>query len=117
MLTILETDENYLATRVTDKIVKNDYQKLLPIVYEQLQQGRKIRWYFEIEDFEGWEQKGLYEELNFDIKHGQALERLAMVGERKWTQWLWDLMKPFTSAKVKHFAATQKQEARAWLLQ
>ena len=115
MLSILEAEGNYIATRVTGKISKTDYQKILPIINEQLQTNEKIRWYFEMEDFEGWDMKGLYEEVNFDIKHSRDLEKIAMVGEKKWTEWLSDLMKPFTSAEVKHFEPAQKEEAKAWI--
>ena len=115
MLSILDAEGNYIATRVTGKITKADYQKILPIINEQLQTNEKIRWYFEMEDFEGWDMKGLYEEVNFDIKHAKDLEKIAMVGEKKWTEWLSDLMKPFTSAEVKHFDPAQKEEAKAWI--
>ena len=115
MLTILNAEGNYIATKVTGKISKADYQKVLPIINDQLQTNNKIRWYFEMEDFEGWDLKGLYEELNFDIEHARDLEKIAMVGEKKWTEWLSDMMKPFTSAEVKHFESAQKEEALAWI--
>ena len=115
MLSILDAEGNYIATRVTGKITKADYQKIIPIINEQLQTNNKIRWYFEMENFEGWDMKGLYEEVNFDIKHAKDLEKIAMVGEKKWTEWLSDLMKPFTSAEVKHFDPAQKEEAKAWI--
>ena len=115
MLTILETEGNYIATKVSEKITKADYEKILPVINEQIQQYGKVRWYFEMEDFEGWELKGLYQELNFDIKHAQDLEKIAMVGEKKWTEWLSDMMKPFTTAEVRHFKPSQKEEAKKWI--
>jgi len=117
MLSILEAEGNYIATKVTGKISHNDYQKILPVINEQLQQNNKIRWYFEMEDFEGWDLEGLYEELNFDIKYAQDLEKLALVGEKKWTEWLSDMMKPFTSAEVKHFKSSQKEDAKLWVME
>lgn len=115
MLTILEAEGNFLATRISEKLTKADYEKLLPVINEQVQQYGKLRWYFEVGDFKGWELKGLYKELNFDIEHSQELEKLAMVGERKWTEWMSDMMKPFTSAEVRHFESSQKLEAREWI--
>ena len=115
MLTILEAEGNYIATKVSEKITRHDYEKILPVINEQIQQYGKVRWYFEMEDFEGWELKGLYQELNFDIKHAQDLEKIAMVGEKKWTEWLSDMMKPFTTAEVRHFEPSQKEVAREWI--
>ena len=48
MLSILEAEGNYIATRVPGKISKADYQKILPIINEQLQTNEKIRGYFEM---------------------------------------------------------------------
>ena len=115
MLTILEEDENLIATKISEKITAADYEKILPIITEKIQQYGKFRWYFELEDFEGWELKGLYKELNFDIRHSQDLEKIAMVGEVKWTEWLSDMMKPFTSAEMKFFEAAEREIALEWI--
>ena len=49
-----------------------------------MQQHGKICILFEMEDFHGWKTAALWEDLKFDLKHFAAIERLAMVGDRKW---------------------------------
>jgi hypothetical protein len=38
-----------------------------------------------------------------------------MVGEKKWEEWMTDLMKAFTSAAVKFFDTSKKEEAIEWI--
>jgi hypothetical protein len=116
MLKILQQKEgNLIATKATEKLTEVDYNKLLPLLNNKVQQYQKIRWYFEMEDFDGWELKAFWEEIKFDAKHLNDFGKVAMVGDKKWEEWMTDLMKPFTSAKVKFFDTSEKEEAKRWI--
>jgi hypothetical protein len=104
-----------IATRATGKLTEADYNKLLPLLTSMLKQYSKINWYFEMENFDGWELKGLWEEVKFDAKHANDFDKVAMVGEKKWEEWMTDLMKAFTSAEVRFFDSSQKEEAIEWI--
>ncbi|MCM4159288.1 STAS/SEC14 domain-containing protein [Antarcticibacterium flavum] len=116
MLQILEqTEGNLIATRATGNLTEADYDKLLPRLKNIVEKYQKIRWYFEMEGFEGWKPKAFWKDLKFDIHHANDFEKVAMVGDKKWEEWMTDLMKPFTSAEVKYFATTKKIEAVKWI--
>ena len=116
MIQILEQSKNNLiATKATGKLTEDDYNLLLPVLYEKLKQYPKLRWYFEMEDFDGWQLKAFWKDAKFDMKHANDFEKVAMVGEKKWQEWMTDLMKPFTSAELKYFDLSQTQEAMRWI--
>ena len=116
MVKILEqTAGNLIATRATGKLTAADYGKLLPILNNLLAQHKKIRWYFEMENFDGWEPKAFWEDVKFDARHANDFEKVAMVGDKKWEKWMTILMKPFTSAEVKYFDRALKEEAIQWI--
>lgn len=118
MIQILEqTEGNIIATKATAKLTQRDYEKILPVLNDKLNKYPKIRWYFEMEDFEGWELKAFWEDVKFDAKHAADFDKVAMVGEKKWEEWMADLMKPFTAAEVKYFDAVQREEAIKWIEQ
>lgn len=104
-----------MATKATNKLIQTDYDKLLPLLKDKLRQHDKIRWYFEMEDFDGWELKAFWEDVKFDVKHANDFDKVAMVGEKKWEEWMTDLMKPFTSAEVRYFDISQGEEAITWI--
>jgi hypothetical protein len=49
------------------------------------------------------------------IKHFADIERLAMVGEKKWQQGMATFCKPFTKAMIRYFDHAEGAEARKWL--
>lgn len=116
MIQILaETQGNLICTKATEKLTRKDYDKLLPLLINVLKQYEKIRWYFEMEDFKGWELKALWEDVKFDIQHANDFEKIAMVGEKKWQQWMTGMMKLFTKAEVKFFEFTERNIALEWI--
>ncbi len=66
-------------------------------------------------DFDGWNLSGLWHELKFDIKHLNDLVRVAIVGDKKWEAIFANVAKPFTTAEVRFFELTQREEAIAWV--
>jgi hypothetical protein len=42
----------------------------------------------------------LWEDIKFDVKHFNDIERLAITGENKWEKGMAAFCKPFTTAKV-----------------
>lgn len=116
MLQILgQTEGNVIATKAIEKLTKSDYAVLLPVLINRLQTYKKIRWYFEMENFQGWELKAFWEDVKFDAQHANDFEKIAMVGEKKWQEWMTDLMKPFTEAEIKFFEMKERNTALEWI--
>jgi hypothetical protein len=113
----LETQDGHkiLAVRASDKLTKEDYEHFIPEVERLIKQEGKIRLLFEMHDFHGWEAGALWEDIKFDFKHFADIERLAMVGEKKWEEWMATFCKPFTSAQVRYFDQNQAEDARRWI--
>ncbi|RYD91602.1 MAG: STAS/SEC14 domain-containing protein, partial [Sphingobacteriales bacterium] len=40
--------------------------------------------------------------------------RIAIVGEKKWHEWMATAMKPFTSAEVRYYDHSERAAALAW---
>ena len=71
-----------LEVHLTGKLTKEFYEKLAPIVDEQIKQHGKIRILVEMHDFHGWTAGALWEDIKFDMKHWRDIERPgAIVGE------------------------------------
>jgi stage II sporulation SpoAA-like protein len=43
-----------------------------------------MRLLFVIRDFQGWRPDAAWEDFRVDREHGEQVERIAMVGEKKW---------------------------------
>lgn len=107
-------DGKVLSVRASGKLTKEDYEHFVPATEARIKEG-KLRILFEMHDFHGWEMSALWEDIKFDIKHFNDIERLAMIGNSKWEKGMAVFCKPFTTAKVQYFDEDQRDEALAWV--
>ncbi|MCC4227458.1 MULTISPECIES: SpoIIAA family protein [Flavobacteriaceae] len=116
MLQIIELQgKNIVATKASGKLDKKDIEKIHPLIHAILDKGMKVRWYFEMEEFTGWDFPGLWEDLKMDTAHAKDYEKIAMVGNKKWQDWITQFMKPFTNAEIKYFDLEEKEIAKEWI--
>ena len=109
-------DGSILEVQVTGKLSKEDYEHFVPRTEEMMEHG-KIRILFSMHDFKGWDMGALWEDIKFDLKHFKDIERLAIVGDKKWEHGMALFCKPFTTAKTQYFDQTDIEQARTWLAQ
>ena len=110
-----ENGGKILVVHVSGKLAKADYGHFVPEFERLVRQHGKLRVLFDMTGFHGWEAGALWEDIKFDIKHFADIERLAMVGEKKWQQGVATFCKPFTKATIRYFDHAQAGEARKWL--
>ena len=108
-------EKNIIHVKVSGKLTKQDYEEFVPRIEKDIQAGGKVRILFEMQDFHGWDASGLWEDMKFDVKHFSDIERLAMVGDKKWEKGMSVVCKPFTSAEIRFFRTDEIVLARSWL--
>lgn len=117
MLQLLDfTQNNIIATRATGKVTGEDYERLKPMLDNITSKGQKIRWYYELQNEEGFDMGAILEDLKVDIQHASDYEKIAVVGDKKWQETVTKAFRPFTNANVHFFEMNEKQEARHWIM-
>lgn len=106
---------NVLAVKATGQLDKQDYEQFGPKVEQMIEQQGKIRVLLQTHDFHGWDASALWEDIKFNAKHCNDIERLAIVGEKKWERGMASFCQPFTTAKVRFFEPTEATEAQRWI--
>jgi hypothetical protein len=104
-----------LAVKLSGKLSKEDYETFVPEVESLIKSQGKIRILLQMHDFHGWTVGALWEDIKFDMKHFKDIERLAMVGDRKWEAGMAAFCKPFTTATVRYFDESEMEAARSWI--
>jgi hypothetical protein len=109
---------NILGFRASGTLTEADYRDLLvPELDRAIEEYGKIRLLLKIEDFQGWTPGAAWEDfkLTAKIKH---IDRMAVVGEENWDQWMTALVKffaGFTDTEVRFFHENQMSSALDWL--
>jgi hypothetical protein len=111
----LSAEENVVYTIAEEKLTDEDYNKIIPFLQEKIRSFGKIRWYFEMQDFEGWSLSAMWRDAKFDFESNENMEKIAMVGADEWEKALTQLMKPFAKADVRFFEINEKQTAKIWI--
>lgn len=109
------SDDKILAFRMSGKLHDEDYRTFEPAVEAAVEQYGKVRLLAEFHDFHGWDMHALWDDTKFATKHCNDIERIALVGEKKWEEWMAKVCKPFTMAEIRYFDAAEIESAWAWL--
>lgn len=106
---------NVVSIRLTGKLTTEDYARFVPVIEEAIARHGKIRLLLELRDFHGWTAGALWEDTKFDMHHFNDLERLAIVGEKRWEKGMAIFCKPFTTAEIRYFDVSEREAAEAWI--
>ena len=116
MIQILEdSKDDLVAFRISGHVDKRDYDVMLPLLDEKIKQHGKIRVYAEVQLIEDFSIGALWEDIKYDFKHATDFSRVAIVGDQKWIEWLTVASKPFTTAEIRHFDFSQREQAWSWI--
>ena len=107
--------ENLLVVKASGKLTKDDYATFLPEVDQLIKEQHKINILFDMHDLHGWEAAAAWEDTKFAFHHFRDIERLAVIGEKRWQKAMTVICKPFTRAEVRYFTRQQSDEAHQWL--
>ena len=110
-----ESSGKSLGFKMSGKLHDADYQHFVPIVEAAVKTHGKVRLLAQFHDFHGWDLHALWDDIKFSTKHCADVERVALVGEKKWEEWMAKVCKPFTLAKIQYFDAHEISAAWQWL--
>jgi hypothetical protein len=110
-----QSSEKVLGFKMSGKLHDEDYKKFVPVVEAAVAKQGKVRLLAQFEDFHGWDLHALWDDIKFATKHCLDIERIALVGDRKWEEWMAKVCKPFTMAKIRYFDVAQANAAWDWV--
>jgi len=98
------------------KLTHEDYQIFVPIVDKALKEAKKIEadLLVDMRDFKGWEFLAAWDDFKFGVKHRNAFDRMAIIGNKKWEEASSGMMSHLMKGKVKFFK--EREKALSWLL-
>ena len=107
--------EKAIGFKLSGKLHDEDYKKFVPLVDAAIAEGGKARILAWFHDFHGWDAHALWDDIKFSTTHCTKIERIALVGEKKWEAGMAKVCKPFTMATIKYFDAADIEAAWTWV--
>jgi hypothetical protein len=107
--------DKVIGFKLSGKLHDEDYKHFVPLVDAAIAEKGKVRMLAQFHDFHGWDAHALWDDTKFATTHCTKIERIALVGEKKWEEWMAKVCKPFTMAQIKYFDSADIDSAWAWL--
>lgn len=110
-----EAGGKVLTVHVSGTLAVVDYEHFVPEFERLLRLHGTLRVLFDMTGLHGWTAGAVWEDTKFATHHFSDIDRLAVIGEKKWQEWMATFCKPFTKATVRYFDHADAAEARAWV--
>ena len=104
-----------LAVHVTGRLAAADYTRFVPEFERLVQQRGPLRVLFDMAGLHGWDAGAMWADTKFAMHHFRDIDRLAVLGEKKWQEGMATFCKPFTKATIRYFDHAHADDARNWL--
>lgn len=104
-----------VVVHVSGTLAAADYEHFVPEFERLVREHGRLRVLFDMTGFHGWTAGALWADTKFAMHHFGDIDRLAMVGEKKWQEGMATFCKPFTKATIRYFDHADAAEARTWL--
>jgi stage II sporulation SpoAA-like protein len=112
--------ENTYRLSISGVLSKADLDRSQDVLLAAMEHAAlgKIRLLVVLGDFQGWDARSNWSDLSFYVRHGDRIERIAIVGDGRWRDHvLMFAAADLRRAPVKFFDTTSLDDARKWLAQ
>ena len=110
-----ESSGNVLGYKVSGKIGKDDYTPLTADVEALLEKEESICLLLDLDDLEGEKANAWGTDLKFGREYHKKIAKMAIVGDKKWQEWMTSLVDPFYAREAEYFPLEERQAAWDWL--
>ncbi|WP_115718233.1 SpoIIAA family protein [Gallaecimonas mangrovi] len=110
-------DQFFLILRAQGTLTHRDYEVITPLLEKALSgvETPHINALVDMTLLRGWELHAAWDDFQLGLKHGQAFDKIALVGNKVWQQLAAKVGDWFISGNIQYFE--DETEALGWLLE
>ena len=110
-----QSSGNILGYKAIGKITRDDYAALTADVEALLKQESSICLLLDLEPFKDEEREAWRADLKFGREYRKKIAKMAIVGDKKWQEWLTTIVDPFYAREAEFFPTDEREAAWEWL--
>lgn len=115
-VTLQHEHDNVYRIDISGVLQEDEFLAMQRSIAAELDGANRIRLLVMLTEFQGWERTATWRDLAFYVRHGNDIERIAIVGDDRWrAEALMFAAADLRDAPVAYFDAVQAAQARAWL--
>ncbi|GAB4343836.1 MAG: hypothetical protein Kow0099_22630 [Candidatus Abyssubacteria bacterium] len=113
---ITDVTDGIMTVKVTGRLTESELVGVQKRATEIIRAQGKTRILVVVEQFDGWQRGGQWNDFSFQEQADPYIEKMAIVGEQQWRDlalvFTTESMRPFP---IKYFPPDETAKARAWL--
>ncbi|MCK4900989.1 MAG: STAS/SEC14 domain-containing protein [Anaerolineales bacterium] len=106
-----QSSGNVLGYKVVGTITKADYKTMLPEVEALVEQEGHIRLLLDMTEFKWEKVKAWGADWKFGHEYSEKIDKMAIVGDKKWQEWLAKVAEPFYAGEAKFYPPDEAHDA------
>lgn len=110
-----ESAGNVLGYQVIGDISKEDYATLVPEVQAVVDEQGSVKLLLDMEQFKSEKPEAWGSDFSFGHTYRKQIEKMAIVGDKKWEKGLAKLAEPFYAREAQYFHTADIADAWSWL--
>ncbi len=116
LMKLEQSSPGILGFVASGRLTDNDYKNfLIPAVKEAIDESGQIRLLFQLDGFRGWDIQAAWDDLIFGMEINNNVDKIAIVGDARWEEWVTRLVKAFTHGEARHFHLDSVDQAWSWV--
>jgi hypothetical protein len=108
-------DPNIVGIELSGTLTEDDYNAIVPHLEHTMEAHTTSRAFFALDDVDGWEPDEVWSDWAFDIRHVRTLDKVAIVSDDPWDEWMKKVEVLFPSSTIHTFDADARDDAWDWL--
>jgi hypothetical protein len=110
------SNSSVLALNISGKLTRQNLDEFISILKNHISQSDDPLLYMVLQDFKGWEGVAIaWKDLNLDAAYIGYLDRIAIVGDKKWIEWGRQMVDALSKEELKYFYTDQAEKAWKWI--
>jgi hypothetical protein len=109
-----ESSGNVIGYKAIGVIKTSDYLRLEPEVRDLVEKEGNIRMLIDLTEFQWEKLEAWLQDLEFGYEFHNKIQKMAIVGDKTWEEWMSHLAKPFYARNAKFFHSDDIEKAWTW---
>lgn len=115
MYQVIWQEEHKIEIALTDEITADEFRQVIHQLESLCTMNPHINVLFDARDAKKYDFKIVLDEFDFFKKYKQYLQRVALVSDSRFAEFLIKMFDRFTDTEFRHFDTDKTEEARNWI--
>lgn len=115
MYRVLENQDGVIGYRLSGTLTDKEVKEIQREVESIADEHGRVRMLCEMGDFSRAEPAAIWQDLKFTPQYAENLEKFAVVGDKRWHEWVTKLADAAMPIESRYFEASELDQAWDWV--